>query len=69
MRLDNYCPNISMETIFMKTENSKLNEPQRSSNKHIAFQNLSVCSTWKNLRQQYKNNKMMWNDEFELPDD
>ena len=23
MRLDNYCPNISMETTFMNTENSK----------------------------------------------
>ena len=54
MRLNIYCPNISMETIFMNTENSKTNEPQkfvlnlsqrlnlRSSNKHVALQNLSV---------------------------
>ena len=43
-----------METIFMNTENNKTNEPHkyvlslserldlRSSNKHIAFQNLSI---------------------------
>ena len=28
-RLDNYCQNISMETIFMNTENSKTNEPDK----------------------------------------
>ena len=28
MRLVNYCPIISMETIFMNTENSNTNEPQ-----------------------------------------
>ena len=54
MRLNNYCPNISMGTIFMSTENSKTNEPHkfvlnlshildlRSSNKHVALQNLSI---------------------------
>ena len=26
--LGSYCPNISMETIFMNTENSRRNEPQ-----------------------------------------
>ena len=43
-----------MDTIFMNTENSKTNEPQksvlnlsqrlklRSSNKHVALQNLSI---------------------------
>ena len=66
LRLDNYCPNISMETIFIKTENSKtsashkfvLNVSQRidlrSSNKHVAVQNLSIYNTWKNIRQQDK---------------
>ena len=29
MTLVNYCPNISMETIYMKTENSKSNEPHK----------------------------------------
>ena len=29
MRLDNYCRNISMETIFMNTKNSKTNEPHK----------------------------------------
>ena len=34
---------------------------------------MSIYYTWKNIRQQYKNNKLKiiaptWNDEFELPD-
>ena len=69
LRFDNYCPNISMETIFIKTENSKtsashkfvLNVSQRidlrSSNKHVAVQNLSIYNTWKNIRQQDKKKK------------
>ena len=56
-----------METIFMNTENSKTNEPQklvlnlsqrsdlRYFNKHVALQNLSIYYTWKKV-------------EFELPD-
>ena len=45
----------------------------RSSNKHHVLLNLSVYYTWKNIRRQYKNNKLKiivptWNDEFELPD-
>ena len=74
-----------METIFMNTEKSKKNEPHqfvlnwsqrldvRISNKHVALQNLSIYYTWKNIRKQYKNNKLKrraptLNDEFELPD-
>ena len=74
-----------METIFMNTKISKTNEPHkfvlnfsqrldlRSSDKHVAFQNLSIYYTWKNIRKHYKNNKLKiiattWNDEFELPD-
>ena len=74
-----------METIFMNTENNKRNESHkfvlnlsqrldlRSSNKHVALQNGSIYYTWKNIRKQYKNNKLKiiaptWNDEFELPD-
>ena len=74
-----------METIFINTENSKTNEPHkfvfnlsqildlRSLNKHVALQNLSIYYTRKNIRKQYKNNKLKiiapaWNDEFELPD-
>ena len=66
-------------------ENSKTNEPHeffltlsqrlnlRSSNKHVALQNLSIYYNWKNIRKQYKSNKIKliastWNDEFELPD-
>ena len=74
-----------METIFINTENSKSNESHnfalnlsqrlglKSSNKHAALQNFSIYFTWKNIRKQYKNNKLKiiaptWNDEFELPD-
>ena len=45
----------------------------RRSNKHAVLQNLSIYYTWKNIRKQYKNNKLKiialtWNDQFELPD-
>ena len=55
--IDPYCPNISMETIFMNTESSKTNEPHKfvlslsqrldlkNSKKHVALQNLSVYHT------------------------
>ena len=68
--LDSYCPNISMGTIFMSTENSKTDEPHkfvlslsqrldlRRSTKHVAFQHFSIHYTWQNIRQQYKNNKL-----------
>ena len=69
----------------MNTENSKTNEPYkfilnlsqkldlRSLVKHVSLQNLTIYYTWKNIRKQYKNNKLKiiaptWNDEFELPD-
>ena len=62
-----------------------MNEPQkfvlglsqrldwRSSNKHVALQNLSLYYTWKNIRKQYQDNKLKlisptWNFESELPD-
>ena len=74
-----------METIFMITENCKANEPHkfihdlsqrldlRRLDQHVALQNLSIYYTWKNIRKQYKNNKLKiiaptWNDKFELPD-
>ena len=74
-----------METIFMNMENNKMNESHKSvpdlsqrldfrgSNKHAALQNLLIHYTWKNIRKQYKNNKLKiiaptWNDKFELPD-
>ena len=59
-----------METIIMNTENSKITEPHkfvfnfpqrldlRNSDKHVAFQNLYFYYTWKNIRKQYKNNKL-----------
>ena len=73
-----------METIFMNTENSNTNEPQksvlnlsqrldlRSSDKHVTLQNVSIYYTWKNIRKQYENKLQIiaptWNDKFELPD-
>ena len=51
-----------METIFMNTENRKMNEPHkfvlnlsqrrdlRSSDKHVPLQILSIYYTWKNIR-------------------
>ena len=59
-------PHASMEKMFMNTENSKTNEPQKPQK--------SNCCTWKNIRQQQKNNILkiiapMWKDEFVLPDD
>ena len=84
MRLDNYCPNINLETIFMNMENSKTSKLHKfvlillkkldlSSNKHVVLRNLSIYCTWKNIRQQYKSDKLKiidltWNDEFQLPD-
>ena len=55
-----------MGTIFMNKENIKTNE-------HVALQELSIYYTQKNIRKQYKNNKLKiiattWNDKFELPD-
>ena len=55
-----------METIFMNTEKSKLNDPHkvflnlsqrldlRSSNKNIALQNVSIHYTWKNTTTKLK---------------
>ena len=68
----------------MNTENSKTNEPHklvlnlsqrlhlRSSNKHLVLHNLYIYYTWKNIRKQYKNDKLTiiaptLNDEVELP--
>ena len=68
----------------MNTENSKTNELHkfvlnlsqrvdlRSSNKHVALQNLSINYRWKSIRKKYKSNKLKiiaptWNNGFELP--
>ena len=74
-----------METILVTTENSKTNKQHkfilnlsqrldlRSSDKYIALQKLSIHFSWKNIKHQFKNNKLKiiaptWNDEFQLPD-
>ena len=74
-----------METIFINTVDSKTNEPHKFVfhlpqrldlkilDKYVALENLCICYTCKNIRQQYRNNKLKiiaptWNYEFELPD-
>ena len=61
---------MSMETIFMNTENNKTSEPHkyfldlsqrsglRSSEERDALQNVSIYYTWKKIIKQYKNNKL-----------
>ena len=58
-----------METFFMKTKNSKTNEPNRfkcdlidkldlrNPNKNMALGNLSIYYAWKNVKSTYNNNK------------
>ena len=60
---------MKMETIFMNTENSQTNEPNRfkldlanklnfkNPNKNVALANLSIYYTWKNISSEYNNNK------------
>ena len=41
--------------------------------KTIALSNLSICYTWRNIKNSYNNNRFKisaptWNDKFELPD-
>ena len=74
-----------MKTVFMNTENSKMNDSHkfvlnlsqrldlRSSNKHVALQNISIYYTWKNIRKQYRKKKikriaLKQIDKFELSD-
>ena len=60
-----------MERLFINIQNYKTNEPHKfvlnlsqivdlkRSNKGVAFQNLSICYTLKDVRKQYQNNKLM----------
>ena len=69
----------------MNTKNSNTNEPHRfrlsladklnlkNPNKNMAFANLSIYYTWKNIKSAYNNNKFKisapaWNEEFVLSD-
>ena len=68
--LDNYCPNISIEMIFINTESSKTNGPHnffvnlshrlnlRIPNEHAALQDLPIYYTWKNISKLNKINKL-----------
>ena len=74
-----------MDTIFINSENGKTSKPHvltlkltskldlRIGEKVIAFSNLSIHYTQRNIKSSYNNNKMKIsappvNDEFELPD-
>ena len=58
-----------MDTIFMNSENSKMSKPHvlilklnnkldlRLGEKVIALSNLSICYTWKSIKNSYNNNK------------
>ena len=60
---------IQVKTFFMKTKNSKTNEPHRlkynlidkldikNPNKNMALASLSIYYTWKNVKSIYNNNK------------
>ena len=70
----------------MNTENNKTNEPHRfrlslihklwhlkNDNKNMAFANLSIYYTWKNIKSAYKDSKFKVSaptliDEFDFPD-
>ena len=70
MRLVDYCPNISMETISINTENNKANEPRkfvlnllqrldlRSSNEHCFSSKLIHLLHVENIREQRRNNEL-----------
>ena len=58
-----------MKTVFMNSENSKINESNKflyeftdkfnlkNPNKNMALANLSIYYAWKNIKSEYNNNK------------
>ena len=73
-----------MDTIFINSKNSKTDEPNRfrlyltnkinleNKNKMITLVNTSVYYTWKNVKEEYNNNKFKitaptWDETFSLP--
>ena len=57
MRLKHYCPNTSIETITMNTENSKTNEPHKFVLDLISSKFIYLLDV-ENYKKQYKNNKL-----------
>ena len=73
-----------MEILFMDTENSKTTDSNRfrlyftnkldpRGNKTMSLSNLSIYYKWKNIKEEYKNNKFnlsepTWDETFDLPD-
>ena len=59
-----------METILMNSENTKTSNPHRlllslidkidllRGEKNVALSNLSICYSWKNVKEPYKNNEL-----------
>ena len=75
-----------MGTIFTNFKNSNTSNSHgllfnlsnkinlKKSDKYVALSNLSICTTWENMKTSYKNNKFKisaptWIEEFELPDE
>ena len=59
----------SNKFVYNLTDELNLKNP----NKNIAFVNLSIYYTWKNVKSNYNNNKFKisattWNDTFDVPD-
>ena len=73
-----------MEIFFMDTKNSKTTDSNRfrlyftnkldlRGNKTVSLSYLSIYYTWKNIKEEYKNNKFKlsgptWDETFDLPD-
>ena len=74
-----------MDTIFINSSNSKTDKPNRfryastdeinlkNKNKTVALANISGFYTWKNVKEEYNNNKFKittptWDKTFGLPD-
>ena len=54
MNLENGKTNESHQFVLILSQRSDL----KSSNKHVALQNLSIYYTWKSIREQYMNHKL-----------
>ena len=68
MNSENSKTNESNKFIYQFTDKLNLKTPN---NKNIGLVNLSIYSTWKNIKSAYSNNKFKisaptWNDEFDL---
>ena len=49
---------MNQRNLFLTFHNFSQGLDLRSLNKHIALQIISIYYTWKNIKKQYKNNKL-----------